>query len=105
MKVRLAAQVISSSVADSLKFCQSQNFESFDNCDATIEFLQRFDRLFDILNSRNPLAKNDKAPLKVTNVNQWMPFLLEMRNYIMQLKNAAGLPMTKTRKKLDLLDL
>jgi len=29
MKVRLAAQVISSSVADSQKFCQSENFEDF----------------------------------------------------------------------------
>ena len=99
MKVRLAAQVISSSVADSLKFCQSQNFEGFENCDATIEFLQRFDRLFDILNSKNPLAKNYKAPLKVNNMNQWMPFLNETREYITQLKNADGLPMTSTRRK------
>jgi len=99
MKVRLAAQVISSSVADSLKFCKSQNLEGFKNCDATIEFLQRFDRLFDILNSRNPLAKNYKAPLKITNINRWKPFLDECKKYIMELKNAAGVQMTKTRRK------
>jgi len=57
MKVRLAAQVISSCVTDSLKFCQSQNFEGFENCNATTEFLERFDRSFDILNSKNTLAK------------------------------------------------
>ena len=99
MKVRLAAQVISSSVADSLKFCESQNYEGFKDCDVTIEFLQQFDRLFDVLNSRNPIAKNYKAPLKVTNINKWMPFLVETRMYIIQLKNADGLSMTKTRRK------
>jgi len=62
MKVRLAAQVISSSVTDSLKFCQSQNFERFENCDATTEFLERFDSVFHILNSKNPLAKKLQSP-------------------------------------------
>ena len=62
MKVRLAAQVISSSVTDSLKFCQSQNFLGFENCNATTEFLERFDRLFDILNLKNTLAKKLPSP-------------------------------------------
>jgi len=45
------------------------------------------------------LQKNYKVPLKVTNIDQWMPFLNETRKYIIQLKNADALPMTSSRRK------
>ncbi|XP_064470498.1 venom metalloproteinase antarease TserMP_A-like [Ornithodoros turicata] len=62
MKVNLAAQTLSASIADALEFCdQDLNIASFQGCEATVSFLRRFDRLFDILNSRNPLAKNFKV--------------------------------------------
>ena len=49
MKVHLAAQLFSRSVANALDYCEQ---------DAAI------DAAFDVLNSRNPLGKGQKAPIK-----------------------------------------
>ena len=65
MKVNLAAQSLSSSVADAIEYCWSElKLPQFQGCEATVTFLRIFDHLFDILNSRNPLGKGYKAPLK-----------------------------------------
>lgn len=59
MKFRLAVQLISSSVADALDFCEFiLKLPQFQGAHATAELTRIFDRLFDILNSRNPLAKS-----------------------------------------------
>lgn len=61
MKVNLAAQVLSSSVADAIEYCnkdlRSQNVKG---SGGTVEFLRQFDELFDVMNSRNPLGKGFK---------------------------------------------
>lgn len=56
MKVKLAVQTLSSSVADALQFMQ-QTSEDFKNCDATIQFIRVVDEIFDFLNSRNAFSK------------------------------------------------
>lgn len=62
MKVNLAAQTLSASVADALKFCRTVlNLPEFAASEPLEEFIKMFDRLFDLLNSRNPLAKGYKA--------------------------------------------
>jgi len=53
------------------------------------KFLRLFDHLFDVLNSRNPLARGYKVPMKPTNAELWQPFLQEAYRYIVQLKDAA----------------
>ena len=61
MKVNLAAQAFSSSVADAIEYCANElKLPQFQGSEATVKFLRTFDRLFDILNSRNPLAKDYK---------------------------------------------
>ena len=57
MKVRLAVQVLSNSVAKALKLLKDVEYSGFEDVDATVEFLSMIDQLFDILNSRNPFAK------------------------------------------------
>lgn len=52
MKVKLAVQLLSRSVAESLKFCKDKlNLNDFKNCDATINFVIIMNDAFDILNS------------------------------------------------------
>jgi len=100
MKVRLAAQVISSRVADNLKFCQSQNFEGFENHNATIKFLQRFDRLFDILNSKIHLQKTTsptESPTSTNGCHSWTKPDSTSHNWKMLLI----LPMTSSRRKTN----
>jgi len=40
------------------------------------------DRAFDHLNSRNPLAKGYKAPIKLVNQYCWRPFMNEAKSYL-----------------------
>jgi len=52
MKVKLATQLLSRSVAESLIFCKDKlNLEDFKNCDATVNFVKIMNDAFDILNS------------------------------------------------------
>ena len=53
MKVSLAAQVLSKSVADSLQICNDNDVPGFDGCEATVKFIRIFNDLFDILNSQH----------------------------------------------------
>ena len=78
MKVNLAAQAFSSSVADAIEYCtQDLKMHQFEGSEATVKFIRIFDHLFDILNSRNPLAKGFKSPLRISNKCSWDPFLDE----------------------------
>ena len=87
MKVKLAAQTLSSSVADSLEFCMnSLKLSQFKGCEATIKFIRIIDRLFHALNSRNPLARGYKSPLKLSNEASWRSFLHESNDYLRGLK-------------------
>ena len=89
MKVNLAAQVLSSSVADALEYCAKHlKLRQFEGCMPTVRFIRIFDHLFDILNSRNPLGKGFKSPLRKSNQQHWGPFLEEAYSYISGLKDA-----------------
>lgn len=104
MKVNLAAQSLSSSVADALVFCRLElKLSAFMGCEATVDFIVLFDRLFDILNSRNPLAKGYKAPLRATNFSYVDTFLTVAEQYIMSLKDRNGVSILKSRRKTGFL--
>lgn len=67
MKVKLAVQTLSSSVADSLQFL-SKTSKDFENCNVTIKFIRVVDEILDFLNSRNPYAKGFKQPINKQNI-------------------------------------
>ena len=92
-KVNVCVQTISNSVATAIDFCR-ENLEmvEFKGSEATTEFLRLFDHLFDVMNSRNPLCKNQKAPLRVTNECLWRPFLHRAETYIRTLTLTDGRP-------------
>ena len=77
MKVNLAAQVLSSTVADALEFCEGKlKLPQFQGCGPTGKFIRAFDRLFDIVNSKNPLPEISKRPsgnrIMCTRKANWM---------------------------------
>lgn len=90
MRVKLATQTLSKSVADALLYLQNDaNHPDFQNVDATATFLQNFNDLFDIFNSRNRLAKYMyKKPLSPSTENSFFSFLNKMVEYILGLKVA-----------------
>lgn len=69
MKVKLAAQTLSSSTAAALEFLQFSEVENFQDCAGTIEFIKVIDEIFDFLNSRNPFGKGFKKPIFLNNID------------------------------------
>lgn len=55
MKVKLATQTLSSSVADALQFLQSTS-EEFKNCEATIKFIRIIDEIFDFFELKESIC-------------------------------------------------
>jgi hypothetical protein len=104
MKVDLAAQTLSTSVADAIDFLNiAEKDPRFHNSEATVTFIRSVDKLFDILNSRNPLGKRSKQPLKLVNKNTWEAELLVIANYLLSLKSGDGQLLLKHKRKTFIL--
>ena len=86
MKVSLAAQTLSASVATAIEFLRDEmHLPQFAGSEGTVRFIRIIDRLFDLLNSKNPLAKGYKAPLSISNRQFWEPCLNKACNYLKNL--------------------
>jgi hypothetical protein len=104
MKVNLAAQALSSSVADALEYCEGKlKLPQFQGCGPTVKFIRVFDHLFDVLNSRNPLAINFKAPIRRSNYQYTKRFLDEASDYIRNLKGPDGQSILTSKRKTGFL--
>lgn len=61
MKVKIAAQTLSNSVATALEYLSKDlKIKKFQNCEAIVEFIRKINNAFDLINSRNLLAKKFK---------------------------------------------
>lgn len=98
MKVKLATQTLSSSVADALQFLQSTS-EEFKNCEATIKFIRIIDEIFDFLNSRNPFAKGYKKPIYPSNLEYLESRMRNNIAYLYSLKHSSGQPLWQSRRR------
>lgn len=58
---------VPSSVADALGFLRSTGHTDFVGNKATVEYLRYLDRIFDILDSKNPFRTGFKSPLRPEN--------------------------------------
>ena len=73
MKVSLAAQTLSSSVATAIDYLRDEmRLPDFTGSEATTEFIRIIDRIFDMLNSRNPFAKGSKSPVWLQTLPNWL---------------------------------
>ena len=105
MKVNLAVQVLSSSVADALEFARRIGKAEFHGCEATVQFIRTVDRLFDILNSRNCRGKGYKAPIGKWNIGLTLWFLVKAREELKSLKDMKGEPLYLSRRKMGIVGL
>jgi hypothetical protein len=107
MKVKLAVQVFSSSVADAIEYCDLDlKHPSFRNIAGTVNFCRTIDKLFDILNTRNSLSKRPfKKPLSEVNISSTKAFFVEAKNYILNLKNLSGEKMVLSKRKTGFIGL
>ncbi|XP_022182833.1 uncharacterized protein LOC111042513 [Myzus persicae] len=87
MKVKLATQLLSQSVADALKFCKDTlKIHEFSNAGATISFIEMFNKVFDILNSRSINCIESKKALCKENIEEIKLFTNHFCTYIKGLK-------------------
>jgi hypothetical protein len=86
MNVGLAAQTISSGVADAIDFLRKSGHPDFIGSEATTEFIRIFDRIFDIMNSRSPYQRGYKRPLYLNNMDYCLNIFAETEKYIKTLK-------------------
>lgn len=87
MKVKLAAQLFSSSVSAALLHAKEKKFTNFQTCEGTAEFCAQFNDVFDMLNSRSCVPRKPKnAPIKTQNKNQFQSWCQEAEAYITSLK-------------------
>ncbi|CAI6370835.1 unnamed protein product [Macrosiphum euphorbiae] len=87
IKVKLASQLLSQSVADALRFCMDNlKMDEFSEAGATIKFIEMFNIAFDILNSRSIHCIGYKKALCRENVNVISIFKDKFTNYIKGLK-------------------
>lgn len=86
MKVKYAAQTLSSSTADSLYYLQNTKFPSFDHVTETIKFCRIIDRIFDFLNSKSKFSNKFKAPIFRNNIDQIEEIIVPLVKYLYTLK-------------------
>jgi hypothetical protein len=90
MKVKLAVQVLSQSVANALLTMCELKIPNFENVHATVEYLKLFDSLYDIMNSRTLEQQFGKAPLQERNEENWKSVFEKAISYISELKTKDG---------------
>lgn len=88
MNVKLAAETISKSAADTLEQLCNDGYKEFEDCEGTVEFLRYFNDAFDILN----FAENDrrinkyKQPICAETVEEIFSFGDRFQRYIEELE-------------------
>lgn len=100
MNVRLAAQTLSTSVADAIDFLRDDfHHPNFVGSAKTTDFIRRIDKLFDYLNSKNPSVGGLKAPMRRDNFHERKIWLEEMLSYLAALQDVKGNKMCSGKKK------
>lgn len=104
MKVKLAAQTFSNSVADAFLFLSLDlQHEDFIGSTATANFCKIFNNLFDIFNTRNRVSKTKyRKPLGPANYIELSHYLDFCKNYILGLK-LNNVPVVFTQRKTGFL--
>ena len=91
MKVKLAAQTLSASVATAIDFLREETkIPEFQGSAPTTKFIKVVDCAFDMLNSQSPFAKGLKAPVKLSNLQNWLEKCQETVDYFLSLKDSSG---------------
>lgn len=82
MNVKLAAQSLSSSVADAIDFLRTSGNENFQGSEASTEYIRMIDRIFDLLNAKSPIGTGFKSPLRLSNEMFWAKTFSDTREYL-----------------------
>lgn len=83
----MAAQTPSSSVADTIEFLDvSMKIPEFHDSQSTVTSIRTIDKLFDMLNSRNPIGKGYKVKHRLNSKDIWENNLKVAAEYLLYFK-------------------
>lgn len=101
MKVSIAAQILSTSVANALLFCeQDLQIDKFCNSGATAKFCLQINNIFDLLNNKNRFCKNQSTQcITRQNYDKICKQVDSYCDYLEGLKNVNG-PILKSNRKM-----
>lgn len=106
MKVKLASQLLSRSVAEALLFCKDVlKLKEFEGCEATVRFILIINDAFDILNSRNLSEYGYKKPLCEKNIVEVEEFVKKFQYYIKGLLLLDLQPVLISKRKTGFLGI
>ncbi|GFO44836.1 THAP domain-containing protein 9 [Plakobranchus ocellatus] len=103
MSVKLAAQTLSTSVADAIDFLRKdKRMINFIGSEATSKFIRtidKLDKLFDICNSSSPKGRFSKSLLNLVNLEERVAELEANANYLRGLRDSHNKKLTDGRRK------
>ena len=100
MKVDLAGQTLSASVATAIDFLRDEVcLPQFQGSEATATFIRAIDDAFDALNSRNLHAKGSKSSVTATTLPDVITCCKKLQNYIFDLRDEKGRYLWNSRRK------
>ena len=103
MKVAVAAQTLSSSVAAGMMYLRSLKLKQFEKCEQTAEFIQNINDIFDILNTKSKFGKKFKSPLTLKNFMELQSYLQHIISYLKELKDVDGTKLVNGPRKTFIL--
>lgn len=106
MKVKLATQLLSKSVAEALTFCNEHlKLDEFKHCGPTVKFILMMNDAFDILNSRKISDFGFKQALCKKNIEKVEQFYENLFSYVTKLKKRDGTLVLNSNRKTGFLCL
>ncbi|KAK6191108.1 hypothetical protein SNE40_002852 [Patella caerulea] len=98
MKVSLAVQTLSNSVAVGLQSAFELGVDGLDACSSTVQFIQYFDKLFDVMNSRSKFVPGMKQAISSNNIGYRTHFFQEVKQYLLSLRTLDGQSLLECRR-------
>ena len=103
MKVAVAAQTLSNSVASGIRYLKAIGIPKFQDSDETSQFVENINNIFDILNSRSKFGRHYKSPITLENIDDFEEYLNEINSYLQQLEDPEGKKLVNGPRKTFIL--
>ncbi|XP_045781588.1 uncharacterized protein LOC123878461 [Maniola jurtina] len=104
MKVKLAVQLFSNRVSKALEFCDKElRLHNFENSEATVQFTQIINNLFDIFNSHKFPDIDYKMPINEKNRHKYFAFLDSTFEYLQNLVTVDDKKLIYSKNKVGFL--
>lgn len=106
MKVKLATQLFSNSVADALEYCRSKlKINEFEDSAGTINFINLMNDIFDVLNSHSIRPPGWKKAMCPENIGLVKALFDSATHYIASLRFLSGEVVIKSRRRTGFIGL